>query len=133
MIHEEWMANVLTNRPDLTRVQLEARIAMHRAFPAASVSGFESLILNLNLPDPDDRHVLAAALHARAELIVTVSLKDFPAPALTPHGVDAAHPDAFVDYLFDLDEREAIDGIAKMRSRLRAPSLSPEDFIDSIA
>jgi len=43
------------------------------------------------------------------------------------------HPDAFVDDLFDLDECEAISAIAKMRSRLRAPSLSPADFIDSIA
>jgi predicted nucleic acid-binding protein len=134
IIQEEWMNNVLANRPDLTRAQLEAtRSAMDRAFPAASVSGFESLIPALSLPDPNDRHVLAAALHARAELIITVNLKDFPTAALTPHSIIAAHPDAFVDYLFDLDEREAIGGIAKMRSRLQAPSLSPDDFIDSIA
>jgi hypothetical protein len=70
IIHEEWITNLLANRPDLTRAQLEAaRGAMDRAFPAASVSGFESLIPALSLPDPGDRHVLAAAIHARAELI----------------------------------------------------------------
>ena len=93
IIHEEWMNSVLANRPDLTRAQLEAtRSAMDRAFPAASVSGFESLIPALILPDPDDRHVLAAALHARAELIITVNLKDFPTAALTPHRIVAAIP-----------------------------------------
>jgi hypothetical protein len=76
---------------------------------------------------------LAAALHARAELIITVNLKDFPTTALTPHSIVATHPDAFVDDLFDLDEHKAIGAIGKMRSRLRAPSLSPADFIDSIS
>jgi predicted nucleic acid-binding protein len=134
MIHEEWIRNVLANRPDLTRAQLDAaRSAMDRAFPAASISGFERLVPTLKLPDPDDRHILAAAIHARAELIVTVNLKDFPAAALTTHSIVAVHPDAFVDDLFDLDESEAISAIGKMRSRLRAPSLSPGEFIDSIA
>jgi hypothetical protein len=134
IIHEEWMTSVLVNRPDLTRAQLEAaRSAMERAFPAAAVSGFESLISAVNLPDPDDRHVLAAALHARADLIITVNLKDFPTAALSPHSIVAAYPDPFVDYLFDLDEPEAIAATARMRSRLRAPALSSDDFIDSIA
>jgi predicted nucleic acid-binding protein len=134
MIHEEWITKVLVNRPDLTRAQLEAaRSAMDHAFPAAAVFGFERLIPTVSLPDPDDRHVLAAAIHARADLIVTVNLKDFPTAALSSQGIVAAHPDPFVDYLFDLDEPEAVDAVARMRGRLRAPSLSPDDFIDSIA
>ena len=105
---------------------------MDRAFPAPSVSGFESLIPAFSLPDPGDRHVLAAAIHARADLIITVNLKDFPTAVLTSHSIVAAHPDPFVDYLFDLDEPKAITAMARMRSRLRAPSLGPYDFIDSI-
>jgi len=46
---------------------------------------------------------LAAALHARAELIITINLKDFPAAALSPHSIVAANPDAFVDDLFDVE------------------------------
>ena len=133
-IHEEWMTNVLANRPDLTRAQLEAtRRAMDLAFPAALVSDFEGLIPALNLPDPDDRHVLAAAVYARAELIITVNLNDFPKAALRSHSIVAAHPDSFVDCLFDLDEADAIGAIAGMRGRLRAPAMSPDDFIDSLA
>ncbi len=133
MIHEEWITNLLANRPDLTRQQLEqTRDAMNRAFPDASVYGFEPLMPALVLPDPDDRHVLAAAIHARAAFIITVNLKDFPPAALIPHGIEAAHPDDFVDYLFDVDEDEAFATIAKMRSRLQAPSMTPKEFIESI-
>jgi len=129
MIHEEWITSILANRPDLTRAQLEAtRNAMDRAFPAASVSGFDYLISAVSLPDPDDRHVLAAAVHARADLVVTVNLKDFPTTSLSSLGILAAHPDLFVDDLFDLDELEAIGAIARMRGRLRAPSLKSQRF-----
>jgi hypothetical protein len=125
-IHEEWITSVLANRPDLTRVQLEAtRSAMNRAFPGASVSSFARLISAVSLPDPDDRHVLAAAVHAGAGLIVTVNLKDFPAVALASHGIAAMHPDVFVEYMFDLDEVEAIAAVARMRTRLGPFSHDP--------
>lgn len=57
---------------------------METALPDAEADGFEHLITGLSLPDPDDRHMLAAAIHAGAELIVTQNLKHFPAGALTP-------------------------------------------------
>ena len=60
------------------------------------VVGFEPLIEALELPDPDDRHVLAAAIKARAQLIVTHNLKDFPEERLAPWNVEAVSPDAFV-------------------------------------
>ena len=133
MIHEEWIRSLLVNRSDLTRQQLEqTRDAMNQAFPDASVRGFESLIPTLVLPDIDDRHVLAAAIHARADLVITVNLKDFPPPALVPHTIEAIHPDYFVDYLIDLDEDEAFAAVAKMRSRLRTPSMTAKEFIESI-
>ncbi len=132
-IHEEWMANVLTNRPDLTRGQLErTRNLMNRAFPSASVQGFEPIIAKLTLPDPDDRHVLATAMYARAHLIITINLNDFPPAALRAYGIAPAHPDQFVNYLFALDENGALAAIAKARRRLRAPSMTPTEFIESI-
>ena len=61
-IHDEWIRNLLANRPDLSRAQLErTRALMERAVPEASVTGYEHRISALTLPDPDDRHVLAAA------------------------------------------------------------------------
>ena len=69
---------------------------MHRAVPDALVRDYAHLIPNLSLPDPNDRHVLAAAITASANVIVTFNLKDFPATALSPHGLVARHPDLFL-------------------------------------
>src|SRR5262245_18328056 len=78
-IHEERMASVLTNRPDLTRAQLErTRDMMNAAVPDCLVEGSNSLIEGLTLPDPRDRPVLAAAIRAGAGAIVTFHLRDFP-------------------------------------------------------
>ena len=82
-IHEEWMRSVLKNRPDLRREQLErTRDLMNAHVRDCLVTGYEDLIDSLALPDPDDRHVLAAAIRAGAEVIVTFNLKDFPPNAL---------------------------------------------------
>ncbi len=78
-IQEEWLRNLILNRPDLTRKKLERTVkAMNGAFPKAMVKSFNSLISSLELPDPDDRHVLAAAIKSEANLIITFNLKDFP-------------------------------------------------------
>jgi hypothetical protein len=80
---------------------------------SASVSSF--------LPDPDDRHVLAAAIHARAEVIVTFNLSDFPASVLGNLGVEAIHPDEFIARLWD-EHRAGVLAAAKLhRESLKRP------------
>lgn len=72
LIHEEWISNLLRNRPDLTRATLEStRDTMNSAVPDALVGGFEALIPSLSLPDENDRHVLAAAITGGADAILT--------------------------------------------------------------
>lgn len=91
-IHDEWMRSVLINRPDLTRAQLErTRELMDRYAPASIVTDYAALIGGPELPDPDDRHVLAAARRAGADVIVTFNLQDFPPSALEPFGIAAEH------------------------------------------
>ena len=83
MIHDEWIRNVLLQRPDLKREDLErTRSLMNANVRDSLVTGFAHLIPAIELPDADDRHVVAAAIHAGANLIVTFNLKDFPAEAL---------------------------------------------------
>jgi len=60
------------------------------------VTGYEDLIPGLHLPDPGDRHVLAAAIRGRADVIVTMNLKDFPDAVLNSFGIEAQHPDEFI-------------------------------------
>lgn len=82
-IHEEWMRNVQNDYPDITRQKAERiRDLMNAHAHDCLVTGYEDLIEALVLPDPNDRHVLAAAIRAGADVIVTSNLADFPAGIL---------------------------------------------------
>ena len=99
-IHEEWIRNLAANTQNLSVERLtETRNLMKRVLPAADVTDYEKHIPQLTLPDPGDRHVLAAAIAGRASHIVTWDLADFPAEILTPHHVSAQNWD---DFLMDL-------------------------------
>jgi len=103
-IHDEWIRNLLQNRSDLTAEQLQrTRTLMNSHVRDCVVTGYEPLIDGLTLPDPDDRHVLAAAIRTRASVIVTCNLKDFPQEVLGPLGLEAQHPDEFITHLIDLN------------------------------
>jgi hypothetical protein len=102
-VHEEWMKALLGNRPDLSREKLErTRTLMDKHAEDALVTGYEDLIAGLHLPDLDDRHVLAAAIRSRADVIVTANVRDFPAEVLTPFEIATQHPDEFILHLLDL-------------------------------
>lgn len=100
-IHTEWMENLLRNRPDLTRKQVErTRDLMNRYGRDYHVGEYETLIPTLQLPDKDDRHILAAAIASECTTIVTFNLTDFPARTLREYGIRAIHPDIFLCELF---------------------------------
>src|SRR5262249_45053844 len=101
-IHDEWMRHVLKDHPHLSAERLpRTRALMNEAVRDSLVTGYEDLIATLSVPDPDDRHVPAAAIHAGADIIVTCNLTDFPAEALARFNIDAQHPDDFLVYLLD--------------------------------
>jgi predicted nucleic acid-binding protein len=130
-IHKEWMRNVLENRPDLTREQLErTRDLMNAHVRDCLVEGYQELIPSLELPDPDDRHVLAAAIRASADVIVTFNLKHFPAGRVAQYGVEAQHPDEFVIHLFDLNQAKVCAAAEEQRRSLRNPPKAVDEFLD---
>jgi len=131
-IHEEWTRSVLARRSDLTPDQLlRTRLLMDRAVPDCLVTGYEGIIDQIDLPDPDDRHVLAAAIRCQAGVIVTYNLKDFPEHCVAPYGIDAQHPDDFVAHLFDLSPAAVCRAVRDQRLALRHPPLSVRDLFDT--
>jgi hypothetical protein len=132
-IHEEWIASLLAKRPDLSRAHLEhTRDLMNKAVPDCLIEGYEPLIAALTLPDPDDRHVLAAAIRARAEVIVTFNLKDFPPAALEIYGVEAQHPDEFVTHLLDLNAAAVCGVVRDQRRSLKNPPKKIAECLDTL-
>ena len=132
-VHGEWMTRLLENRPDLKREQLErTRMLMDKHVEDALVTGYEDLIEGLHLPDPDDRHVLAAAIRGRADVIVTRNLKDFPDDALEPFGIAAQHPDEFVVHLIDLAPGHVIEAARQHRESLKNPAKTVEEYLEML-
>lgn len=130
-IHDEWKRSLLRDRSDLTVEQLNRTSdLMDQAIPDALVVGHEAIAENLRLPDPDDRHVLAAAIRCGASVIVTFNEKDFPADALEPFGIEAQHPDLFIDNLFDLDPAAVIAAAQRQRGQLKNPPMTVDAYLD---
>ena len=132
-IHEEWIEALLRNRPDLTRTRLErTRDLMNAHVLDAVVTGFEDLIDQLSLPDPEDRHVLAAAIRSQCTVIVTFNLKDFPDDILAAVGIKAQHPDAFVMRLLDTAPLQVLAAASEHRQSLRNPPKNVADYLATL-
>lgn len=129
-IHDEWIRNVLKNRPNLKPEQLKrTRELMNAHVRDCLVTGYEPLIDAITLPDPDDRHVLAAAIRAGADLIVTFNLKDFPEEALKPYGIEAQHPDDFLIFQLDLAPNIVCAAAKRHRASLKNPPKDVEEYL----
>ena len=132
-IHDEWIENLLRNRPELQRTSLErTRRMMNQEVLECLVTGYEHHIAALTLPDPNDRHVLAAAIEAKADIILTFNLNDFPAASLHPHGIKAQHPDNFILQLVEQFTDRTIATVKKLRGSLKKPPKSPNEYLATL-
>jgi predicted nucleic acid-binding protein len=128
-ILDEWARNLIEKRPHLEssiRSQLDA---MARAFPEAMIEGYEELIPALNLPDENDRHVLAAAIRSGAQHIITENLRDFPKEAIDVYGIEAMSADQFLSSTYELYPSEATIALRKMRHSYQNPPMTPSEFL----
>ena len=129
-VHDEWIRSVVRDNPHLSIAQLHAvRDAMDVHAEDSLVTGYEHLIPSLTLPDPDDRHVLAAAIVGEASVIVTCNLRDFPEDALDPHSIEAQHPDEFIRGLLNVDPAAVIDAVTRQQQRLKSPPVSMPELL----
>ncbi|WP_336626306.1 MULTISPECIES: PIN domain-containing protein [unclassified Microbacterium] len=90
--------------------------AMRREFADAEVDGWQPLEGTFGLPDPDDEHVLAAAVTAGAGAIVTENLKDFPADRIPP-GIQVLSAREFAKNTVALNPRLALAAVHEIASR----------------
>ncbi len=105
---------------------------MAARFPHAEISDYQAIQKDLKLPDPDDRHVLAAAVQAKVNFIVTFNLKDFPADYLQNFGVKPIHPDDFAAQLISQNKTAAENAFSEQVKRLRNPPLSRDEIIENL-
>jgi hypothetical protein len=105
---------------------------MNAVLPEANVTGFKPHIAAVSLPDLHDRHVVAAAIAAKASLIVTWNRKDFPAKELAKHGVKAQNPDAFLTSLYSAAPDATVAATANARKNLRVSRTGPEVFLTEL-
>ncbi len=132
-IHDQWTRNLVTNRPELQDRVYRIRELMNEAIPDAVVEEYEQLIPSVELPDPDDRHVLAAAIKSGAQIVVTSNLKDFPDEALKPYGIEALHPDEFIEHQLGLSEATVVGCAKRIRARLTNPEKSADEYLEALA
>lgn len=131
-IHDEWTRNLLKNRPDIDPDKLaHTTQMMNEAIEDSLIENYRYLIDSLKLPDPGDRHVLAAAIVGHADAIVTYNLKDFPAENVRKHEIEVLHPDDFLIYQYDLDNVGFLTTVKELRECLQKPPVTAEQLIST--
>jgi predicted nucleic acid-binding protein len=133
-ILDEVFRSLRANRPDLDPALLErTRSLIERAVPDAMVTGHAQLLESLELPDPDDRHVLATAIHCGARVIVTANIEDFDHPAVREHGIEVQHPDAFVTGIAGDTPEAVLQALQRLADRYQHPPMTPAQILDALA
>lgn len=134
LIQQEWQRNLLKNRPELEPQKLrKVEELMNKALPTALIPDCEAASEDVKLPDHDDVHVVAAALAAGAEVIVTANLRDFPEQVLVQYGVRAISPGEFLSQL--LTEQLALvhQALEIQIERYRRPPLEMSQLLHQLA
>ena len=133
-IHDEWIGTLAATGKVTRERLLRTRGIMERVLPGADVPGWERRLPDVpDLPDPDDQHVLAAALEAPAPTILTLNLRDFPAALLAPLGVAAEHPDVFLSKLHDADPEAVRASAEAAHANLSRSAPSFAAFLGALA
>lgn len=125
--------NTLTSKFRLDASSVNYRVSeMCKHYPDALVLEYKDLIPAMK-NDPKDRHVLAAAVRANAELIVTFNLRDFPKEALEPYDVRAIHPDDFLCDQFELNPVSVIQTTEEIIAALANPEITKDEYLDRLS
>ena len=131
-IHEEWSRALLKNNTNISVEKNErVKFLMNQAMPDACIEEtlFSGLIPILSIPDPNDRHVLAAAIIGKCNYILTFNLKDFPNRSLEKYGIYAISPDHFLYEIAILNIGAVIRCLKQQAEILKHPKLTPKEIM----
>jgi hypothetical protein len=129
-IHDEWIRNLVADVPRIPVERLRITEAlMNEALPNATVTGYRAHLEAITLPDPDDRHVVAAGIAAGASNIITWNMRDFPESELKKHGLIRQTPDAFLCDLHGRAPDLILASLANARRNLSKTHVSAQDFV----
>lgn len=130
-ILDEVKRNVLVSRKDITEADMDRlAAAMNGAFEDALVDGAAIARIEDSMEnDPKDRHVLAAAVVASANCIVTNNVGDFPPQACAPYGITVATADEFLCVLFNVDPEAVRDSVLRQAAALQNPPHTPMEVL----
>lgn len=130
-IVREWEGSVRERFPDVPDKWFTDQLALwNEHFPDARIAGYEPFIDALDLPDPEDRHVLAAAIVGRCAGIVTCNVKHFPRELIAPLGIEISHPDEFIVSVIDLDPERAFKACRLHREAMARTSPTREEYLE---
>lgn len=132
-INDEWVRQLVRRNPDRERLVLRTKELVNLSVADCLIDNFEHVIEIVSLPDPDDRHVLAAAIHGKADYIVTLNLTDFPSNVLEPYGIVAQSPDDFLAPLIEDSVPQACESLRTLRKRYQSPAMTAEEFLASLS
>jgi predicted nucleic acid-binding protein len=132
-IHDEWMRNLAANTPGLSMDRLRrTRDLMKAAVLTADVQEYARHVQSITLPDPNDRHVVAAANAGGASVVVTWNIRDFPEAELARHGLRRETPDQFLLGLHAAAPRAVLASAANARLNLRVSTPTAGDFVAAL-
>lgn len=132
-IQQEWLTNAIRKYPDKEDRLRRTDALMREHFTDAWVAGYECFIETVELPDPDDRHVVAAAIRTNSQYIVTDNLKHFPVDALSELDLERGTADRFLASTFEHYEMPALQVIREHRAGLRGRPSPPDYLMNLIA
>lgn len=131
-VQAEWTRNLAAARPELAPALGRTRALMEQALPRALVSEGPPLPPHVRLPDPQDHHVLAAALHAGAGVLLTFNLRDFPPEVCGPLSIRVEHPDAWLPPVLRQDQALSLSVLRRMLAALHSPPMDLPDLAGSL-
>jgi hypothetical protein len=121
-------SNLVSNNIVPANKAARLRAKMEEEFPEAEVTGYSNLIAGL-LNDQKDRHVVAAAVKAGAQVIATLNLRDF---SPLPDGIEAQSPDEFLCNLFDLDAEGFVEMLHEQSADLVKPRVPFDELLERL-